>query len=149
MKLAEVIQALSICVGMITTVVGAVVIRMRMASAREIKRLDVSSEWQSQMLARITAVEAELRAERVRSDQLERESYEWRSSAAELEWELKRTRSERFEMNGRIDSLTSENAILQRQNNALAQELREMHRQIRGGFQGLSVPPAAPKSPKK
>lgn len=141
----EITQAITIFVGLLTTVIGAWVVRAKAQGNAELKRIDVSSAWQAQMLQRISAVETELREERARGDQLENEARQWRAQAGELEWELKRARTERFEMNERVDKLGVENTTLRKQNVALVLELQELNRQIRGGFQGLSVvPPAIP-----
>lgn len=148
MKIAEVLQSLTILSGLVTAAVGAIIWRMRLTNSQALKRIDVSAEWQNQMLLRISTVEAELQRERVRNDELEREAFQWRSTAAELEWELNRTRAERHRMTEQLDDLETDNKLLREQNVALAKELREMHKQIRSGFQGLSVPPPPPPTPK-
>jgi septal ring factor EnvC (AmiA/AmiB activator) len=141
----EVLQAFSISAGIVTTFVGVVLVRIRSRSARELKQLDVSAEWQKQMLERIAAVEAELQCERLRNDSLEKSSFEWRRQAADLQWELRASKAQRHELEKKLQAFEQDNNELRKQNNVLASELREMHRQIRGGYQGLSVrPPALP-----
>lgn len=137
MQLSEVIQALSVVSGIVTAVVAVAVARVRSKGLRELKQIDVSAEWQNQMLQRIAAVEAELRAERVRGDQLEREGFEWRRQANELEWELRAAKAQREEHARQLADLKAENEQLVRQNRALAIELRDLHQQIRGGHQTL------------
>lgn len=141
MKLGEVLQALSVISGIVATIVGMVVARVRSNASKELRQIDVSAEWQNQMLARISAVESELQRERVRGDALEREAYEWRKTANDLEWELKLAKRQREEMLARVDKHERENAQLRKQNAALAKELRELHRQISGGHQSMTIPP--------
>lgn len=148
MPLPEVLQAASVVAGVITAAIGVVLMRVRLRGLRDLKQLDVSAEWQKQMLERIASVEADLQRERIRNDSLEKASFKWRRQASDLQWELRASKTQRQELEKKLKALESDNVELRKQNNALAVELREMHRQIRGGFQGLSIPPP-PKLPTK
>lgn len=139
--LPEVVQAVTAAVGVLTAAISAVVVRVRLKANSELRKIDVSAEWQGQMLSRIGAVEAELRAERARGDALEQEGFQWRRQASELEWELRSARSERHAVVERMDLLAHENELLKRQNRALAAELNELNHQIRTGHPAISLAP--------
>lgn len=147
--LPEIIQAVTAFVGVATAAISAVIARTRVKAAREMKQIDVSAEWQAQMLARITAVEAELQKERARGDELEQDGFNWRKQTVELGWELKQARVDRQALSLRVDALDAENTALKQRNAALASELRELRHQIRSGHDTLSLaPPPFPKKPK-
>jgi len=143
MKWPELFQGLTVVGGGLSAILGAVMLKWKLSGARDLKRIDVSAEWQTQMLSRISAVEAELARERLRGDELEREAFRARSKAAELEWELERSKAERHDFQVRLQSLTDHNQQLQKQNQALGRELRELHRQI-SGYPIPTIPPPVP-----
>lgn len=147
--LPEVVQAVTAFVGVATAAISAVVARTRIRAARELKQIDVSVEWQAQMLARITAVEAELRQERQRGDELEQDGFNWRKQTVELSWELNQSRLDRQALSLRVDAMAVENTALKQRNAALAAELRDLRHQIRSGHDTMSLaPPPFPKKPK-
>lgn len=141
MKAAEILQALSILSGAITATIGVVLWRVKMIGAKELKKIDVSAEWQTQMISRIGTVEADLVKERARNDFLIGEIAQWKQTASKLEWELESAKAERAKVERQLLHLEEENKNLNKQNVVLAKELRELYRQIRGGHQGLSIPP--------
>jgi len=142
MQAPEILQALSVVGGVATAVVGLVLARVKSQGAQALRRIDVSVEWQGQMVGRIAAVEAELQRERVRGDMLEQEGFKWQRAASELEWELKSARSERHELSKRVEDMAVENVALKKQNAALSLELRELNRQVRSGLLSPTRPPA-------
>lgn len=147
--LPEVVQAVTAFVGVATAAISAVVARSRIRATRELKKIDVSAEWQAQMLARIIAVEAELQKERARGDELEQDGFNWRKQTVELGWELRQSRVERQALTLRVDALDVENTALKQRNAALSSELRDLRNQIRSGHDTLSLaPPPFPKKPK-
>ena len=147
--LPEVVQAVTTFVGIATAAISAVVARTRILAARELKKIDVSAEWQAQMLTRITVVEAELQKERARGDELEQDGFNWRKQTVELSWELRQARVERLALSHRVDVLDAENIALKKRNTVLDAELRDLRHQIRSGHDTMSLaPPPFPKKPK-
>ncbi len=136
----QVFQGLGILGGALSTVFGLFAWRMKNEGAKDLKKLDMSVEWQNQMLGRIAAVEAELSRERSRGDLLESEAFKWRAQASELAWELQRSRASHDDFQKRLAEVIAHNADLQRQNEALARELREMHRSL-SGYPVKTIPP--------
>lgn len=144
--LKEIVAALGAIGGIASTAIGYFVVRAKSASAAELKKIDVSSEWQGQMLARIGGVELELQRERLRGDMLETQLFTARAEAHELQWKFAREQSERVGLSTEVHKLSAENETLRRQNGVLALELHELNRQIRSGHAPLSAPP--PRLPK-
>jgi chromosome segregation ATPase len=142
----EIAAALGALGGVASTVIGYFVVRAKSANATELKKIDVSSEWQSQMLTRISGVELELQRERLRGDMLENQLFMARAEAHELQWKFAREQSERVTLSNDVHKLSAENETLRRQNGVLALELHELNAQIRSGHAPLSAPP--PRLPK-
>ena len=143
----QIAAALGATGGLASTIVGYFVMKARNASAAELKKIDVSSEWQSQMLSRISGIEAELQRERARGDMLESQLFAARAEAHELQWKFAREQSERQELSEHVRHLGDENAKLRKQNEVLSLELRELHNQIISGHSALAD--LSPKLPRK
>lgn len=143
----EIAAALGAVGGVISTVIGYFVVKARSSSAAELKKIDVSSEWQSQMISRISGVEAELQRERARGDMLEAQLFTARAEAHELQWKFKREQSERQGLSERMQTLSEENLKLRRQNEVLALELHELNSQVRSGHSTLAD--FSPRLPRK
>jgi septal ring factor EnvC (AmiA/AmiB activator) len=141
----EIATVLGAIGGVLSTIASYFIVRARGASAAALKTIDVSAEWQSQMLARISSVEAELQRERARGDLLEAQLFAARSEARELEWKVAREQNERISLSNEVHKMRAENATLQKQNSVLAAELHELNSQIRSGHLPLlSTPPEKP-----
>ncbi len=127
---AEILQSLAALGGVATTISAVVMVTVRADRARDLKKLDLSIEWQNQMLTRIAVVEAALLREQIANGELERESFKWQKQAGDLEWELRLARTQRDEAANSIAQVRGENEQLRGQNAALAKELREFYRDV-------------------
>lgn len=145
--LKEIATVLGAVGGVLSTIASYFVVRARGASAEALKTIDVSAEWQSQMLSRISSVEAELQKERARGDMLETQLFAARAEAHELQWKFAREQSERIALSVEVRKMHAENETLHRQNTALAAELHELNNQIRSGHVPLTLPPERPVPP--
>jgi len=142
--LKEIAAALGAAGGVVSALIGYFVVKARQAGTAELRRIDVSAEWQGQMLLRIGGVEAELQRERARGDMLEAHLFTARAEAHELQWKFAREQAERQALSDSVGKLSAENAALRKQNSVLVLELHELNRQIRSGHISPTLPPPSP-----
>lgn len=139
------------------------------------KQLDVATTWQTQMIERVTALEADLKLERRRTDDLERKNDQlaedrakWRGEAQHLKWQyeamleaLNKAEQNVVVSRERIAALETECRLLQgdatRLNEQLTQERtravrlqteqRHLRSEIHSGLQSMRPSMATPTPP--
>lgn len=122
----------------ITALIGFFSSFLKSRTDKRLKELDVSTGWQAQMLERIQHLEVKLEQAQTHIDEVEWDARLYREKVKDLQDEIVAVREQHKTTELELQRARHKISNLERQRDALAHELKEMHRSLRsGGVHGL------------